>query len=89
MLRILGFVEGMSYLVLLGLCMPLKYLYDIPEPTSYIGMTHGVLFVAYCIWVFIVGYEKRWALTTTFLALLASLVPFGTFVADKRIFSIQ
>ncbi len=87
-LRVLGFVEGLSYLVLLGLCMPLKYLMNIPGPTRYVGMIHGILFVAYCLWVLIVAYEKKWTLKTTFWALFASLVPFGTFVADKRIFAV-
>lgn len=87
-LRVLGFIEGLSYLILLGICMPLKYLMDMPGPTRYIGLAHGILFVAYCIWVVLVAYEKKWSLVTTFWALFASLIPFGTFVADKRIFAV-
>ncbi len=87
-LRVLGFIEGLSYLILLGICMPLKYLMDMPGLTRYIGLAHGILFVAYCIWVVLVAYEKKWSLVTTFWALFASLIPFGTFVADKRIFAV-
>lgn len=85
-LRLLALVEGISYLVLLGICMPLKYGFDIPEPTRPIGMAHGILFVAYCLWVVIVGRQKQWSNKTMMWAFVASLLPFGTFIADKRIF---
>lgn len=85
-LRLLAILEGISYLLLLGICMPLKYVWDIPEPTYPVGLAHGVLFVAYGIWVLIVTRQKKWSFKTMFLAGVASLLPFGTFVADKRIF---
>ncbi len=88
-LRVLGLLEGISYLLLLGVCMPLKYMMNMPEPTYYIGMAHGILFVAYCLWVMVVKVQLKWNLTTTFWALLASLLPFGTFVADAKIFKHQ
>lgn len=85
-LSILGILEGISYLMLLGICMPLKYGLDIPEPTSLVGMVHGLLFIAYCAWVIIVSNEHKWSHVKTLWALLASVLPFGTFIADKRIF---
>ncbi len=85
-LRLLAVLEGISYLLLIGVCMPLKYVWNIPEPTYPVGMAHGVLFVAYCVWVIVVAVEKKWSLVTVFWALLASLLPFGTFVADAKIF---
>lgn len=85
-LRVVGVLEGISYLLLLGICMPLKYIFDMPEFTRPVGMAHGVLFVGYCILVLIVGYQKKWSLSNIFWALIASLLPFGTFVADKKIF---
>lgn len=85
-LRVLGLLEGISYLLLLGVCMPLKYIANIPEPTSYVGMAHGVLFIGYCIWVLIVAFELKWKLNKAFWALVASLLPFGTFVADAKLF---
>lgn len=66
--------------------MPLKYIGDIPEPTSFIGMAHGVLFMIYCVLVIMAKIKYEWNLATTFWALLAAIVPFGTFVADARIF---
>lgn len=85
-LRIIGFLEGISYLALVGICMPLKYWMDIPEPTYPVGMAHGVLFVAYGILVVVAAFHYKWSLMITFWAFLASLLPFGTFVADVRIF---
>jgi len=86
-LSFLGILEGISYLMLLGICMPLKYGFDIPEPTSVVGMAHGLLFIAYCAWVIIVSSSYKWSNVETLWALLASILPFGTFIADKKIFS--
>jgi integral membrane protein len=88
-LRLLAILEGISYILLLGVSMPLKYVFEIPEFTYPVGMAHGVLFVAYCFWVLIVGRTYKWSLLTLFWALLASLLPFGTFVADSKIFKSQ
>lgn len=85
-LRLLGFLEGISFILLLGVGMPLKYMADMPVPNQVIGMAHGVLFLLYCAWVFVVKDELKWGLPKTIWALLASLVPFGTFVADVRLF---
>jgi len=84
-LRILSIAEGISYLAL-GLTMPLKYLYEMPTPNKVVGMAHGVLFIAYVIMVFVVNQEKKWSFATNFWAYVASLLPFGTFVADAKIF---
>jgi len=85
-LRVIAFLEGMSYLILLGIAMPLKYMFDKPEAVRMVGMAHGVLFIAYFIWIFIVGPNKKWTMGEYGLAALASLIPFGTFYADKKIF---
>ncbi len=86
-LRILALLEGISYL-LLGLTMPLKYTYDMPMPNKIVGMAHGVLFIAYCVMVFVVNRDYKWSLLTNVYAYAASLLPFGTFVADARIFAL-
>jgi len=85
-LRLTAFVEGMSYLVILFITMPMKYLFDMPEPTRPVGMAHGVLFIMYVALVLLVQSKYKWSLKTTFWALLASIIPFGTFVADSKIF---
>lgn len=88
-LRLLALLEGISFLLILLVTMPLKYIWDIPEPTYPVGLAHGVLFVAYCGLVVLVARQYGWSLWTTGLALAASLIPIGTFVADARIFKPQ
>ena len=88
-LRIVAFLEGLSFLIILGVAMPVKYLLEIESATTIIGMIHGVLFIAYILLIFPVKIDKDWTNKTTFLVLLASLLPFGTFVADYKIFRIN
>ena len=85
-LRVVAFLEGMSFLVLLGIAMPLKYWADNPEPVRVIGMAHGVLFVAYVFLVLQSMIVYKWKISKGVLAFVASLVPFGTFYADKKLF---
>lgn len=85
-LRVIALLEGLSFLILLGIAMPLKYMLDKPEMVRIVGMVHGVLFIAYIILVIIVRELKKWNLKQTFLALIASILPFGTFYADKKLF---
>lgn len=83
-LRIIGFLEGISFLVLLGIAMPLKYMLGQPEAVRHVGMAHGLLFVLYVILVTMVMLDEKWSFKTTAIALLASLIPFGTFYVDAR-----
>ncbi|MGY2134107.1 DUF3817 domain-containing protein [Hymenobacter sp. HD11105] len=85
-LRIVGFLEGLSFLVLLGIAMPLKYLAGQPEAVRMVGMAHGLLFVLYVLLVIMAAIERSWSFKKTVLAFLASLVPFGPFYADKKLF---
>jgi integral membrane protein len=85
-LRIMAFFEGISFLVLLGIAMPLKYMMDQPQAVRVVGMAHGVLFIGYCWLLFIVATEYKWSLRKSLLAFVASLVPFGTFWADVKLF---
>lgn len=84
-LRLFAVLEGISYL-LFAITMPLKYGLDIPEPNFYVGMAHGWLFIIYIILCFQNSYIHKWDLKTSALALVASLIPFGTFYADAKIF---
>ena len=88
-LRLIGMAEGTSFLLLLGACMPLKYILHSPGPTFYVGMAHGILFMLYCLYVLIVAHQYKWKFSTVFWSLLASVLPFGPFVADKKIFNAQ
>jgi integral membrane protein len=85
-LRLLAFLEGISFIVLLGIAMPLKYYYDKPEAVKIIGMAHGVLFVLYTINLLIIHLKLRWSYGRTIGAFVAAFIPFGTFYADKKWF---
>lgn len=85
-LRLIGFMEGCSFLLIFAVSMPLKYAMAINWPNQVIGMLHGILFIAYVMFVYIVAKDRKWDLKTQFWAYLASLLPFGTFVADAKIF---
>ena len=80
-----GIAEGISYLVLLLIAMPLKYFADLPEAVKFVGWAHGVLFIAYVLTLLIVHFTLKWSIFKTGIAFLASLVPFGTFIFNKQI----
>ncbi|UXX78571.1 DUF3817 domain-containing protein [Reichenbachiella carrageenanivorans] len=84
-LRLFAILEGISYL-LFGITMPLKYMLDIKEPNFYVGMIHGWLFILYVVLCFQNIYLRQWNFKTSMIALAASLIPFGTFYADAKIF---
>jgi integral membrane protein len=83
-LSVLAIAEGISYL-LFGITMPLKYMYEMPEPNYFVGIAHGVLFVAYCLFVLIVAGAYEWNFKRTLWCLAASLIPLATFFVDAKI----
>ena len=83
--RLIAFLEGLSYL-LLGITMVLKYKYAMPEPNRIVGMAHGVLFIGYVFLLIQVALTHKWNIGKVVLAFAASLVPFGTFYADRKIY---
>lgn len=84
-LRIIGILEGISYLVLLFVSMPLKYIFHLPQPVLINGWIHGVLFVLFAIAVIRVWTLNRWPFKKAFTAAMASIIPFGTFWFDKKL----
>ena len=85
-LRTSALLEGISFLLLLLVAMPLKYMAGEPAMVRYTGMAHGVFFVWYVFAVILAKEAYRFTLPQTALALLASLLPFGTFYADNKLF---
>ena len=83
--KIVAILEGVSFLVLLGIAMPLKYIFDLPATTQVVGMAHGILFIVYVIMVVLIRKQLDWNLKTTALALTASVLPFGPFVVDRKL----
>ncbi len=84
-LRVIGWWEGVSVLLLLGVAMPLKYFADWPLGVRYVGMAHGILFLLYVLAAIQAALDHNWTWKRTALVLVASLLPAGPFVVDARI----
>lgn len=85
--KFVAFWEGISLLLLFFIAMPLKYIWDMPQMVSVVGMAHGVLFLAYVVMAFMVYNELKWSLKRLAVVLLASIIPFGTFYIEKKYLS--
>ena len=83
--RLVAISEGISFLLLLFIAMPLKYAAGMPEGVTYVGWAHGLLFVLYILALISASISLNWKFKKIMVAFLASLVPFGTFILDKRL----
>jgi len=83
--RRIALLEGVSFVVLLGIAMPLKYLADLPLAVRVVGMTHGVLFIIYSFMVLGFWLRDEWSLKRAAQAMGWSIVPFGTFILDREL----
>jgi len=79
-----GWGEALSYLILILIGMPLKYFYGQPETVRIVGMAHGLLFLAYIGMAFAMYDKYDWSMKKLAGAFLASLLPFGPFVFEKK-----
>jgi integral membrane protein len=86
--KILGRLEGVSFLLLLFVAMPLKYYAHMPVFVKALGPIHGVLFLLYCASAYMVASSERWPIGQQLLAYVAAVLPFGTFVFEKRYSSV-
>lgn len=84
-LRLIAFIEGVSFLILLFVAMPMKYLMDMPGGVRVVGMAHGLLFLLFACALTEASVSQGWRPKRWGPAFLSSLVPFGTFVADGHI----
>lgn len=82
---LIALLEGISYLLLLCIAMPLKYFANMPDAVKYVGWAHGVLFVLFCFYLVKVWMAYKWSFWKATGAFIASLLPFGTFVLDKQL----
>jgi integral membrane protein len=83
--RLIALLEGISYLFLLCVAMPLKYKFGFESIVKYTGWIHGVLFITYGILLLIVWKQYKWSFKKVVLAFISSLLPFGTFIFDKQL----
>lgn len=81
--RIVSLLEGVSYILLLFIATPIKYLNNDPTYVKWLGMPHGLLFVAYIIMAIMLKYELEWKNKDFFMVCLLSILPFGTFFVGK------
>jgi integral membrane protein len=84
-LRVVGLLEGVSFLLLLGVAMPLKYLAGLPEAVLVVGWVHGLLFLSFLAALAVAARERRWPTSLVLLALAAAVTPFGPFLLDGRL----
>ena len=84
-LRAIGLAEGVSFLLLLGVAMPLKYLAGFPQAVTAAGWLHGLLFITFCVALTQAHQEAQWTAWRSAMVLIAALLPFGPFVIDRRL----
>ena len=85
LLRKTGIAEGISFLVLLLIAMPLKYLFAFPLAVKYVGWAHGLLFISYIALAWFVKEIYNWPLKKFLFAFIAAWLPLGTFVYDRQL----
>ena len=78
--RLIALLEGISFIVLLFIAMPIKYILGEPIVVKIIGMAHGGLFLLFLYLLFVTAKEYEWKLPFISMAFIASLLPFGTFL---------
>ena len=84
MLRIFAICEGLSFIALLGIGMPLKYIYGMRLPNQIIGQTHGILFLVFLGLAYAVAAEEKWPAKQQWIAFVSAVLPLGTFWFDHR-----
>ncbi|QNJ98715.1 DUF3817 domain-containing protein [Constantimarinum furrinae] len=82
--KLISTLEAISFLVLLGIAMPLKYIWGLPQMVQVVGMGHGVLFIMYVIGAVIMYKKLNWSLLTLMIAILCSVLPFGPFYVEHK-----
>ncbi|MEA2111378.1 MAG: DUF3817 domain-containing protein [Campylobacterota bacterium] len=87
--RLIGFIEGLSYLTLLFIAMPLKYMYGYPEAVKAVGMVHGILFILFVALLGSAARKYNFSMKYIIVLFVASLIPFGTFFTDRRLKEIK
>ncbi len=82
--RLVALLEGVSYILLLFIATPIKYLAEDPQYVKLLGMPHGILFIAYIAFAFVFKKDFSWNNKQFIIVLLASIIPFGTFYVDRN-----
>ena len=80
----ISFFEGISYLLLLFIAVPIKYFQGNESYVKILGMPHGILFICYLVLVILIHKQMKWHLKTIVIVGIASIIPFGTFYVVKK-----
>ena len=83
--RLVAFLEGLSFVILLFVAMPLKYLAGMPLAVRIVGSIHGALFVLFLVALYRVARGGGWLRRRVLVAFVSSLLPVGTFVFDSSL----
>jgi integral membrane protein len=83
-LRVTGLVEGVSFILLAFVAMPLKYLAGLPQAVTIVGWVHGILFMLFGLALLRTWVAERWPFGRVVVVFIAALVPFGPFLIDRR-----
>jgi integral membrane protein len=83
--RLIALAEGVSFIALMGVAMPLKYAAGMPTPVTVVGWIHGVLFILYVVTGTHAAIAGRWSYRFIALAFAASLIPGATFWLDRKL----
>ncbi|KQR91073.1 hypothetical protein ASG01_14385 [Chryseobacterium sp. Leaf180] len=83
--RKIAVTEGISYLILLGIAMPLKYFFSFPHAVKYFGWIHGVLFLVFAVVLIAAAIKYRWTLKRIAIYMIASVLPIIPFILDKQL----
>ena len=78
-------LEGVSFLLLMGIAMPLKYMFQMPLAVKYTGWIHGVLFIVFCMAILNTLLAGKISFGKSVLAFVAALLPFGPFILDRKL----
>ena len=82
--KIISILEGLSFLILLLIAMPLKYIYHMDIYVRVVGMVHGVLFITYILGALLLFKQLNWKLKTLSIIILCSVIPLGPFYIEKK-----
>ena len=82
--RFISTLEAISFLVLLGIAMPLKYVWEMPQMVRIVGMAHGVLFILYIGGALYMFKKLKWSISDLFIVIMCSILPFGPFYVERK-----
>lgn len=83
--RKLSLIEGLSLIVLICIAMPAKYYFGLFDSVWIVGMTHGILWLAYFVISLAVSHQQKWSIVFWLVVLIASVIPFACFFLDRKL----